>query len=162
MSASCRVRARGPNGYARPVALTVVPVTDESAEVWREIHNRIIPVAPLSRTDVEERRGRNVLTLGVVDGAAVGNATVRPVVDGQATVIIRVLPEHRRRGYGTEYLQRMLAVARELGAASVATVVLTANVEGLAFALRHGFAEVERYTIDGAEFIDLTRDLPTT
>lgn len=148
------------NGYPRPVALTVVPVADDSAEAWREIHNLIIPVAPLSRTDVEERRGRNLLTLGLVGGATVGNATVRPVVDGRATVIVRVLPEYRRRGYGSEYLRRMLAVAGELGAASVATVVLAANVEGLAFARRHGFVEVERYTVDGAQFIDLSRDLP--
>lgn len=162
MSTRYRVRSRGPNGYPRPVTLTVVPVSDESAEAWLEIHNQIIPVAPLSRTDVDERRSRNFLTLGVVDGATVGNATVRPVVDGQTTVIVRILPDHRRHGYGTEYLQRMLAVARELGAASVVTVVLAANVEGLTFALRRGFAEVERYTIDGAEFIDLARDLPTT
>ncbi|MFI5914170.1 GNAT family N-acetyltransferase [Dactylosporangium sp. NPDC051541] len=144
------------------MALTVVPVSDETAEVWREIHNQIVPAAPLSAADVEERRGRNLLTLGVVDGHVVGNATVRPVVDGQATVIVRVRPDHRRRGYGTEYLAHLLAVADELGATTVATVVLAANADGLTFARRHGFAEVERYEVDGAEFIDLARDLPIT
>ena len=148
-------RAHRRTVYSRRMTLTVVPVADENAEVWREIHNLIIPATPLSRADVEERRGRNTLTLGVVDDQVVGNATIRPVVDGQATVIVRILPDHRRRGYGTEYLQRMLAAARELGAASVATVVLAANADGLAFALRRGFMEVERYSVDGAEFIDL-------
>jgi GNAT superfamily N-acetyltransferase len=144
------------------VALTIVAVSDDTAEAWREIHNLIIPAAPLSHAEVEERRGRNVLTLGAVDTEVVGNATVRPPREpgGPATVIVRILPGHRRRGYGTEYLHAMLAVARDLGAASVATVVLAANADGLAFALRHGFVEVERYPVDGAEFVDLVRDQP--
>lgn len=145
------------------MALTVASVSDDNVDSWREIHNQIIPASPLSLSDVEERRSRNVLTLAYVTTELVGNATVRPPHEqgGEATVIIRILPSHRRRGYGTEYLQAMLVQARELGAGSVATVVLADNLDGLAFALRYGFIEAERYSVDGAEIIDLTRDSTT-
>jgi GNAT superfamily N-acetyltransferase len=64
-------------------------------------------------------------------------------------VIARVLPAYRRRGYGTALYERGLAHARVLGARTVETCVLAANQEGLRFAERHGFVEVERYVLDG-------------
>jgi GNAT superfamily N-acetyltransferase len=89
----------------------------------------------------------------------VGNATVRPPTgpDGVATVIVRVLPEHRRRGLGSAYLESELAVARATGARRIETVVLESNADGLAFALAHGFVEHDRYVLDGdtVAFIDL-------
>ncbi len=41
-------------------------------------------------------------------------------------------------------------------AEQINTVVLAANVDGLAFAIRHGFVETERYEVAGVAFIDLT------
>jgi hypothetical protein len=42
-----------------------------------------------------------------------------------------------------------------MGAQRIETVVLTANTEGLAFARRRGFVESDRYSVDGAEFVDM-------
>jgi RimJ/RimL family protein N-acetyltransferase len=139
------------------MALTIVDVTPRSSESWREVHNLIIPTHPLSADDVQERLARNTLTLAYDGDVLVGNATIRPPDpgDGIATVIVRILPEHRRQGHGSEYLRAMLDRARESGAQGISTVVLTANTEGLHFAERHGFAETERYTVDGAEYVDL-------
>ena len=138
--------------------LRVAVATGDDLEQWRAIHNAIIPTAPLSAAEVVARSGRNRLTLGRVDGQVVGNATVRPPDDtGVATVIVRILPAHRRRGLGTAYLAHELAQARSLAPRRVETVVLAFNTDGLAFALAHGFVEHDRYTLPGQDvpFVDL-------
>jgi GNAT superfamily N-acetyltransferase len=132
---------------------------DEDIEAWRYVHNTIIPAHILSPDDVRERAVRNHLELAYVDGVLAGNSTVRPP-DGEsatATVIARVLAEHRGRGLGGQLYERALRRERELGARVIETCVLESNEDGLRFALKHGFVEVERYRLDGdtATWIDL-------
>ncbi|MEV5971357.1 GNAT family N-acetyltransferase [Streptomyces sp. NPDC051921] len=118
---------------------------------WRLIHNTIIPTAPLSEDDVRERAGRNRLDVAYLGTVAVGCSTVRPPDEETpaATVISRILPGHRGRGYGTALYERGLALARELSDEGVETVVLASNEEGLRFALARGFEETERYLLPG-------------
>jgi len=143
------------------VTLRIVSATPGLLEEWRAIHNAIIPTAPLSADDVAERATRNQLTLGYDDGASgvlVGNATVRPPdAEGTATVIVRILPQHRRRGLGSAYLTHELAEARVLRPEHIETVVLASNEDGLAFALARGFVEIDRYLLEGdtIPFVDL-------
>jgi GNAT superfamily N-acetyltransferase len=126
---------------------------------WRHIHNLIIPTAPLSVDEVQARAGRNHLEVGYLDQVAVGCSTVRPPVDetATATVIARVRPEHRRRGFGEQIYRRGLVKARELGARVIETVVLESNDDGLRFACQHGFVEIERYLLPEhtVRFVDL-------
>ena len=126
---------------------------------WQRIHNLIIPTNPLSVDQIDERARRNHLEVAYLDGVAVGCSTVRPPTgdSATATVITRVLPEHRRRGFGEQMYQRALSTARELGAQVIETVVLASNEDGLRFALRHGFVEIERYVLPGdtTPFVDL-------
>jgi GNAT superfamily N-acetyltransferase len=136
--------------------LRIVPVSgvDEVAlEDWRYVHNAIVPPAAMSFDDVRARSGRFRLEVAYLGDILVGCSTVRPPAsDGDAavaTVIARVLPGFRRRGLGAEIYGRGLALAREFGARRIETVVLAANEDGLSFALRHGFVEVERYVLDG-------------
>lgn len=137
--------------------MRIEDVTEATEDTWRELHNRIIPASPIPAEEMPGRRRRNLLTLAHVGEQVVGNATVRPPTDHSdtATVIVRILPEHRRRGHGSEYLAAMLERAQALGAVRIETVVLVANADGLRFALRHGFTEIERYEVDGAEYLDL-------
>jgi GNAT superfamily N-acetyltransferase len=141
------------------MTLDIVVATGPLLEEWRAIHNAIIPTAPLSASEVEERSTRHRLTVAFAGEQLVGNATVRPPQepDAVATVIVRVLPEHRRRGHGGAYLRAELAHARALGARRIETVVLASNTDGLAFALAHGFVEHDRYVLPGdtVAFIDL-------
>lgn len=118
---------------------------------WRLIHNAVIPTAPLSAEQVRERAGRNRLDVAYADGVPVGCSTVRPPDEETpaATVISRVLPEYRNRGYGTALYERGLAHARTLSEAGVETVVLASNTEGLRFARARGFVETERYLLPG-------------
>ena len=96
---------------------------------------------------------------GDIGDVLVGNATIRPLRPDTmtATVIVRILAEYRRRGFGSEYLGAMLAEARGMRARRIDTVVLASNQDGLAFAVRHGFVEFDRYVLDGdtAEYVDL-------
>ncbi|WOX23689.1 GNAT family N-acetyltransferase [Streptomyces solicathayae] len=138
-----------------------VPSTDAALADWRHVHNVIVPPAALSLDEVRERAGRNRLEVAYLGDVLVGCTTVRPPAPGAevptATVIARVLPEHRRRGLGAELYARGLTQARELGAEAVETVVLAANEDGLRFAEKHGFAEYDRYVLPGddALWIDL-------
>ncbi|NUO59669.1 MAG: GNAT family N-acetyltransferase [Hamadaea sp.] len=129
---------------------------------WQHVHNLIIPTDPLSVEDIRVRAQRNRLAVAYAGDTLVGNYTVRPPADDPiaATVIARVLPEHRRQGFGEQIYRHALTVAAGLGATAVETVVLESNADGLRFALRHGFAETDRYLLDGhaIAFVDLRRE----
>ncbi|MER5884597.1 GNAT family N-acetyltransferase [Streptomyces sp. NPDC001941] len=135
------------------------PDSDATLAEWRHVHNTVIPTHVLSLDEVRERAGRNHLEVVHAGGELVGCTTVRPPQDGSrtATVIARTLPEHRGRGYGALMYAHGLERARELGAEVVETVVLSSNEDGLRFALKHGFTELERYVLPGetVPWIDL-------
>jgi len=141
------------------VRLRIVPVGPAAVTSWRDIHNAVIPAHTLTSDEVLDRLTRNSLTLAYDGDVLVGNATIRPPEPDTmtATVIVRILPEYRRRGFGSEYLAAMLAEARGMGARRIATVVLASNEDGFAFAVRHGFVEFDRYVLDRetAEYVDL-------
>jgi GNAT superfamily N-acetyltransferase len=126
---------------------------------WRHVHNLIIPTDLLSVEEIQVRAQRNRLTVAYLADVRIGCATVRPPADDPqtATVIIRVLPEHRRQGFGRQMYYQTVSMAYELGARVIETVVLASNEEGLRFAERHGFVEVDRYVLDGhtIPFVDL-------
>ncbi|REK91870.1 GNAT family N-acetyltransferase [Streptomyces inhibens] len=140
--------------------LRIEPVDGEAmVKDWQYAHNAIIPTDPLSLDDVRERVQRNHLEVAYLGDVLVGCSTVRPPTSDAsvATVIARVLPAHRRQGLGGEIYARGLARARELGAGVIETVVLESNPDGLRFAQRHGFVEIDRYLLpgDSVPFIDL-------
>lgn len=136
-------------------------VAEVALRDWRHVHNLIVPPAAMALDDVRERSARYRLEVAYLGDTLVGCSTVRPPEgeggEAVATVIARVLPGFRRRGFGAEMYDRGLALARELGAGRIETVVLAANREGLSFARGHGFVEVERYVLDGGS--DLWVDL---
>lgn len=127
------------------------PDDDTTFGDWRVVHNAIIPAHVLSLDEVRERARRNHLEVAYRGAELVGCSTVRPPAGDTptATVISRVLPAHRRRGFGEQLYARGLDRARELGAEVIETVVLSSNADGLRFARRHGFVEIERYLLPG-------------
>ncbi|MEV8536823.1 GNAT family N-acetyltransferase [Streptomyces sp. NPDC051211] len=129
--------------------------TEHTLLDWQYVHNLIIPADPLSLEDVRERSGRNHLEVAYLGDTLVGCSTVRPPAEdpATATVIARILPDHRGRGLGTKLYEHNLAKARELGATTVETVVLGSNPEGLRFAAAHGFVETERYFLEEGDTV---------
>ncbi|WP_225824501.1 GNAT family N-acetyltransferase [Streptomyces naphthomycinicus] len=132
---------------------------DDMLEQWRHVHNVVVPPAAMSPTDARVRRGRYRLANAYAGETLVGCSTVRPPVGEErtATVIARVLPEFRGRGFGAAVYEDALAHARVLGARVIETCVLAVNEDGLRFAGRRGFTEVDRYVLDGErdEWVDL-------
>ncbi|KUJ65946.1 acetyltransferase [Streptomyces albus subsp. albus] len=134
---------------------------DASIRDWQYVHNLIIPGDVLSLDDVRARTGRNRMEVAYLGDVLIGCTTVRPPTKdngGTATVIARVLPEHRRRGLGTRLYERALGQAHALDAQLIETVVLASNPDGLRFAEQHGFVELERYLLregDTVPWIDL-------
>lgn len=139
---------------------------EDMVEQWRHVHNVIVPPAAMSLDEVGARAERYRLENAYVGDVLVGCSTVRPPGSGGeeavATVIARVLPPYRRRGYGAALYDRALAQARGLGAQAVETCVLAANEDGLRFALARGFVETERYVLDGGSdvWVDLRLAAP--
>ncbi|MFE7777392.1 GNAT family N-acetyltransferase [Streptomyces sp. NPDC057445] len=135
------------------------PHDDATFKDWQDVHNEIIPTHILSLDDVRERAGRNHLEVAYEGDVLVGCTTVRPPGEdtSTATVIARVLPAHRGRGFGEELYARGLDRARTLGAEVIETVVLASNEDGLRFAQKHGFVEFDRYLLPGdtIHWIDL-------
>jgi GNAT superfamily N-acetyltransferase len=139
--------------------LSITPVeTEENIEQWRRVHNEIVPPAAMSFDEARERVAVNHLEVAHLGETLVACTTVRPPVPPgkTATVIVRVLPEHRRQGIGERLYARALDKARELGAERVETIVWAANTAGLRFAEAHGFTEVSRYVPDGEDELWLT------
>ncbi|MFD8304337.1 GNAT family N-acetyltransferase [Streptomyces sp. NPDC059690] len=131
----------------------------EMLQEWRYVHNEVVPPAAMSLDDARERLGRYRMENAYLGDVLVGCSTVRPP-EGEgatATVIARVLPGYRGRGFGAALYERGLAHARLLGARAVETCVLAANEDGLRFAVKRGFVETERYVLDGGS--DLWIDL---
>jgi GNAT superfamily N-acetyltransferase len=127
------------------------PASDPLLEDWRYVHNVIIPTHVLSIGDVRERARRHHLEVAYLGDEVVGCSTVRPPTSDTrtATVIARVLAAHRRQGFGEELYALGLNRAQELGAEVIETVVLSSNLDGLRFAQKHGFVEIDRYLLPG-------------
>ncbi|HLL34541.1 MAG TPA: GNAT family N-acetyltransferase [Streptomyces sp.] len=127
------------------------PHDDAALRDWQHVHNTIIPTHLLSLDEIRERARRHHLEVAYLGDVLMGCSTVRPPEDSTrtATVIARVLPAHRRQGYGEQLYARGLERARELGAEVIETVVLASNEDGLGFAEKHGFVETERYLLPG-------------
>lgn len=132
-------------------------VTDADLEAWNDVRravmpNESVPTIELLRAEESPDRlmllaesGDKVIGSGVADRSQVTGGFVAP----------RVLPEHRRRGVGSALLRVLLDHLVDRGFASVG-----AHVEddaGHAFAVRHGFQEVDRQV---EQVRVLTRDEP--
>ncbi|AUG76016.1 hypothetical protein CFP65_1101 [Kitasatospora sp. MMS16-BH015] len=131
------------------------PLTD-----WQHVHNTIIPTHQLSLEEIRDRAARNRLFTAYLGDTLVGCSTVRPPDEETpaATVIARILPDHRRRGLGTRLHRHARTEAADL-APTVETCVLATNEDGLAFALAAGYQETERYLLPGdtIPYITLTQ-----
>src|SRR5918998_256714 len=111
--------------------------TDDDYEAWRAVRMAVLPG---ERCDtVEELRAQDspsrVLLLATNDGTVVGSGMAnRSETAGGGFVAPRVLPEHRRQGFGSGLLRRLADHCAGLGLPEVRASV---DDEGsLAFAQR--------------------------
>ena len=136
--------------------LEIIAVRDEvSAKAWHLVDDATrsgdVPADPLSEVlprvlQPRETGERTELWLGTVDGEPVAiGELVLPVLDNEAngTAEVRVVAEHRRRGYGSQMLAHVVARARADGRRRLFGEVVEpldgdAVPAGVAFAESHG------------------------
>ena len=126
--------------------LTIRPATsDADLESWNRVRRIVLPDEPIAT--VEQMRAMaaepdRVYLLAELDGETVGHGLASDSNLADGFTMPRILPGFRRRGYGSAVLEALLEQHRAAGRRTVAS---HAQDEGsLAFALRHGFEEVDR------------------
>jgi len=126
--------------------LTIRPArSDADLEAWNRVRRIVVPDEPITTLDQMRSMAAEpdrVYLLAELAGDTVGTglASDSNLADGFATP--RILPDHRRRGFGSAVLRTILEAHAAAGRHSVAS---HAEDEGaLAFALHHGFHEVDR------------------
>jgi mycothiol synthase len=120
-------------------------VTDADLAAWNHVRRVVLPDEPLGT--IEQMRAytspdRLVVLAATAGGELVGSGVADRSNLADGFVAPRILPEHRRRGAGTAMLGVLLDHLVSRGFRSVAAHV---DDDGsLAFAVRHGFEEVDR------------------
>jgi ribosomal-protein-alanine N-acetyltransferase len=78
------------------------------------------------------------------NGILVGYAVLMVVLEDAHLLNVSVLPEHQRRGLGSELLSHLFRVARSYGATHMFLEVRPSNVSGLALYRHFLFTEIGR------------------
>ncbi len=132
------------------------------AAVWRDARGGLVAAAPVARPDWV-----NFAVLH--DGEPVGQVGLLFQDDGAPTEFgYRIAPEHRRKGYASEALRALVALAFEaFGEAELAAEAAVDNIASHATLLRLGFVETgsagQRWSNRRAAYIDYRRyHLPGT
>ncbi|MFN2471949.1 MAG: N-acetyltransferase family protein [Gaiellaceae bacterium] len=151
--------------------------TDADLESWVDVWNAITPREPLSAAIVRERWDRQPDRLYLVaedKDRVVGIGLAGPSdTPRRGFVVVRVMPESRRRGIGSALYEQVEAHALSLAPSALSTHVAEDSEEGRRFAGRRGYVKVDRqvelvYTLRGdeawpelpaVEIVELTEDL---
>lgn len=122
--------------------------TDADLAGWCEVWTAITPREPSAVEDARRRLERQPVRLYLVAedaGRIVGLGFAGPSQSPERTALaVRVLPEHRRRGIGSELLERLLAHASGLSPEWVSGMVSEDGAESVAWVQRRGFEEYDR------------------
>lgn len=117
-------------------------------EAYAALWSAVMPRYPITPDELERQRSRrpdDVRLLGKIDWAVAGcAAAIRSDLPGRTYMGNVVLPEHRRRGLGRAFLERIVDVARAHGNDVLAAGVEEGDGAGEAFAARFGLREVLR------------------
>jgi GNAT superfamily N-acetyltransferase len=120
-------------------------LTDADLAAWNHVRRVVLPDEPVGTVEqmraysspdrlvvLAETPGGDLVGSGIADRSNLADGFVAP----------RILPDHRRRGAGTTVLRVLIDHLKARGLGSVAA---HAGDEGAyAFAVRHGFVEVDR------------------
>jgi mycothiol synthase len=130
--------------------------TDADLAAYCEVWSAITPREPTRVEEVRRRLQRQPERLYLVAedaGRIVGTGFAGPSQSPERTALdVRVLPAHRRRGLGSELLERLLEHASGLGPERVSGTLFENDPESIAWATSRGFEEYARQ-------VELSREL---
>jgi mycothiol synthase len=134
--------------------------TDADLAGWCDVWTAITPREPVSLNQVKrrlERQPERLYLVAEVAGRIVGLGFAGPSQSPErAALAVRVLEEHRRRGIGSELLDRLLAYSADLSPDWASGMVGEDDVASVRWVQRRGFEEYDRQvelsrTIQAAE-----------
>jgi mycothiol synthase len=114
-------------------------------EAWAAIKSRVVPDEPVTAEQLvaTDEPGRVLLLAerdGVLAGCGIGGLSS---FGDKAYIMARVLPEHRRRGVGSELVRALAEHGRALGRNGVNSFVESHDDASIRFAEKLGLAEVD-------------------
>ena len=122
--------------------------SDADLAAWCDVWNAITPREPNAVEDVKRRIERQPERRYLVafDGdEVVGLGFCGPSQSPErTTLVVRVLPEHRRRGTGSKLLDLVVAHAAQLEPPSVSGMVFEDDPDSIAWVTNRGFEEYDR------------------
>ena len=125
--------------------MEIVPVeTDAEYEAWRAVRIAVLPHERCATTEElrESRSEVRTMVLATMNGTVVGHGLAGESDTAGGFVAPRVLEEHRRRGYGSQLLDHLVAHLRSVGITEAKAG--TDDAGSTAFGIAHGWAEVDR------------------
>jgi mycothiol synthase len=130
--------------------------TDADLAAYCNVWNAITPREPTRLEDIKRRLERQPERLYLVafEGDQVaGLGFCGPSQSPKRTaIVVRVLPDHRRRGIGSALFERVLAHADGLARPQVSGMVFEDDPESIAWVTNRGFEESDRQ-------VELSREL---
>jgi GNAT superfamily N-acetyltransferase len=118
------------------------------AEAYAASWNAVVSRYPITPEELDRSRARrpdDLRLVGRIDWAVAGcAAAIRSDLPGRTYMGNVVLPEHRRRGLGRAFLERVVVAARAHGSELLAAGVEEGDEAGEGFAARFGLREVLR------------------
>ena len=130
--------------------------TDDDLAAYCDVWNAITPREPTRLEDVKrrlERQPERLYLVALEQEEVVGLGFCGPSQSPERTaVVVRVLPEHRRRGIGSELLDRIVTHAAQLERPQLSGMVFEDDPESIAWVTNRGFEEYDRQ-------VELSREL---
>ena len=118
--------------------------TESDLATWCEVWNAITPREPVKVEDQLRRLARQPDRLQLLSGELAAGLVAPSDSPGRLYVAVRVLPEARRRGLGSDVFASLIDHARRLEPEWLSTIVSGAEPESIAWAQRRGFEEYGR------------------
>jgi mycothiol synthase len=118
----------------------------EDFDAWAGVKTAVAPDEPTTGDAMRARQRPDRLLLLAEDGGALVGCGLadRSELGGLAVVLARVLPDRRRRGFGTGILLALVEHAAAIGLDELVTYVEGDDRGSQAFAAHFGFEEVDR------------------
>lgn len=122
--------------------LVLRPMAAEDIPAVMEIEERVYPFPWTPGNFADAIDSGYLCKVAQLEGEMVGYAVMMPAVDDVQLLNISIAAEHQGKGLGSELLESMMALARELRMQRMLLEVRPSNAAALGLYRKHGFTEI--------------------